>query len=126
MDGRGAPPVTALRFSAHQRYAVRRKASIHREGRRIGSGLLIELSQDGCRLGCLSDAAQDHVATLQLGDIVAITVDGAAAIEARVRWTGDGTLGLKLIRAFHRAELDRMIRTCRGEFDESEMREYGT
>ncbi|WP_207077789.1 hypothetical protein [Novosphingobium sp. KA1] len=116
----------ALRFSAHQRFAVRRKASIHRDGRRIGSGLLIELSQEGCRLGCLSEAAQDRMATLQLDDIVAIKVDGAAAIEARVRWTRDGTLGLKLIHAFHRAELDRMIRTCRGEFDESGQREYGT
>ncbi|WP_395330324.1 PilZ domain-containing protein [Novosphingobium sp. BL-8H] len=115
-----------LRYSAHQRYAVGRKASIHREGRRIGSGLLVELSQEGCRIGCLSDAGQNNVVALAIDDLVTIKVDGAAPIEARVRWTGGGTLGMKLLRALHRAELDLLVRTCRGEFDEPELREYGT
>lgn len=115
-----------LRYSAHQRYAVRRKATIHREGRRIGSGLLVELSQEGCRIGCLSDAGQSNIAALEIGELVVIKVDGAAPIEAHVRWTGGGTLGMKVVHAFHRAELDHLLRTCRGEFDEAEQREYGT
>ncbi len=115
-----------LRFSAHQRYAVRRKASIYREGRRIGSGLLVELSQEGCRIGCLSAAGQSNILTLENDDLVILKVEGTTPIEARVRWTGGGTLGMKLTSALHRAELDLLVRTCRGEFDEVELREYGT
>lgn len=115
-----------LRYSAFQRYAVSRKASIHREGRRIGSGLLVELSQEGCRIGCLSDAGQSNVPALAIDDLVTIKVAGAAPFEAFVRWTGGGTLGMKRVHALHRAELDLMVRTCRGEFDEADLREYGT
>ncbi|TCM17159.1 hypothetical protein EDF56_106275 [Novosphingobium sp. PhB165] len=115
-----------LRYSAHQRFAVRRKATIHHEGRRIGSGLLVELSQEGCRIGCLSDAGQSNVLALEISDQVVIKIDGAPPIEGRVRWTEGGILGVRLTHAFHRAELDSLIRTCRGEFDETEAREYGT
>lgn len=124
-DGRGALPVNTLRIRAHQRYAVRRRASILREGNLVGTGLLVEVSQQGCRLGCVMPV--DLVpADIANGDLLVVAADGAEPLDACVRWTGNGTLGFRLLQALHHHELDLLIRTCRGEFDTPEARDYGT
>lgn len=114
-----------LRIRAHQRYAVRREAVILRGTCRVGTGLLVEISQEGCRIGCVMPAAAmpDRI---ENGEVLVISPEGAEPFEARVRWSGNGTLGFRLVQAFHHHELDRLIRTCRGEFDAPEARDYGT
>ncbi|EQB17473.1 hypothetical protein [Novosphingobium lindaniclasticum] len=114
-----------LRIRAHQRYAVRRETRILRGLRLVGTGLLVEVSQEGCRIGCVmpADMLPEPV---ENGEMLVIAPEGAEPFEARVRWSGNGTLGFRLTRAFHHHELDRLIRTCRGEFDAPEAREYGT
>ncbi len=117
--------MNTLRIRAHQRYAVRRETHILRGSRDAGTGLLVEVSQEGCRIGCVvpADLLSDPIAN---GDVLVIAPEGAEPFEALVRWSGNGTLGFRLAQPFHHHELDRLIRTCRGEFDAPEARDYGT
>lgn len=114
-----------LRIRAHQRYAVRREVAILRGARRLGTGLLVEISQEGCRIGCVMPADM-FPEPIENGEVLVVAPEGADPFEGRVRWSGNGTLGFRLVRVFHHHELDRLIRTCRGEFDTPEAREYGT
>jgi hypothetical protein len=114
--------VPVLIIRAHKRFAVCRPARLRKPGRRFADGLLIELSLDGCRLGNVAAAAG-----FALGDAVVLRIDGAAPLEARVRWLGEGTIGLRFDRPLHVAALDALIRLCRGEQDAPSSRQaYGT
>ena len=103
--------MTVLIIRAHKRFAVCRKARLGGSADAV-HGLLVELSLDGCRLGNVD------VSAFTEQDVVIIHVEGAEPFRATVRWRGERTLGLRLVRPFHVAELDHLIRTCRGEFDE--------
>lgn len=91
----------------HQRFAVRRQASLHSTGRRRLNGLLVEVSLDGCRLG-IADGK-----VLPVGTIMTVRIDDFNDLKAEVRWSGNGYLGLRFIQALHVVDLDRLIRTCR-------------
>lgn len=104
--------MTVLTIRAHQRFAVRREAAIYRQGRKVGEGLLVELSLGGCRLGGVR-LAQSEDWPLAEGEAVVLIAEGAAPFEAYVRWTVNGTLGFRLKRPFRVAELDAMLRHCR-------------
>ncbi len=106
---------------AHKRFAVCRTASICAGRRKPLDALLIEVSLEGCRLSNLGNR------TYKIDELVTIRIDGFVDMDAQVRWLKDGFVGLRLVRALHNAELDRLIRLCRGEFDAPlEQRAYGT
>lgn len=104
---------------AHKRFAVCRKVTLRKPGRRGIEGLLIELSLDGCRV---SQAGAPGLFTLE--DAVILCVGGTGPIEARVRWLRDGAIGLRFAQPLHNAGLESLIRLCRGEADP--VAAYGT
>ena len=114
--------VSVLIIRAHKRFAVCRKARLRRPGKKAEEGLLIELSLEGCRISNLALQA------FAIDQTVLLRVDGARTVlEGRVRWLGDGTVGLRFLRPLHAAALDQLIRLCRGEADGvSPLRSYGT
>lgn len=104
---------TVLVIRAHKRFGVCRKARVLREGGDDIEALLIELSLEGCRLGNMAGT------DVELGDTLTVRIDGTDSFDGTVRWNGTGAIGLKLARPFHTAELDRLIRLCRGELDQA-------
>ena len=107
-----------LTIRAHRRFAVCRKARLRKPGRRAEEGLLIELSLDGCRISNVP------CETFTLDQTVTMRIDGAQPVEARIRWLGDRTVGLRFVRPLHTAALDGLIRLCRGETAEAPLRLY--
>lgn len=100
--------VTVFTIRAHKRFAVCRKVRLGKVKRRGIDGLLIELSLDGCRIS--HGGSPDSFA---LEDLVVLRIDGVAPIEARVRWSREGTVGLLFARPLHNAGLEDLIRLCR-------------
>lgn len=112
--------MTVLVIRAHKRFAVCRTARVSCGGW-TGEALVVELSLDGCRIGNLD------VGSFAPDAKVSIAPDGAEPFAATVRWLGDRAVGLRLARPFHVAELERMVRACRGEFDlPATSRAFGT
>jgi len=105
--------VTVLVIRAHKRYAVRQAASLAPGQSRRGpgakphSGLLIELSLEGCRLGQIDDS---QFAT---GQDVTLHVPGFKPRTAQVRWSHGNCVGLRFEAPLHVAELDSLVRACR-------------
>ena len=89
------------------RHAVRQVVSITDAHGNQQSALLIELSQDGCRL------SQLHAIALEDDQPLTISVAGTQDLNARVRWRRDATAGLLLDRPLHRAELAALVDRCR-------------
>ncbi|MCB2079259.1 MAG: hypothetical protein KDE55_16380 [Novosphingobium sp.] len=113
--------MNVLRIRAHKRFAVCRKVRLGMPAGRPTGALLIELSLAGCRISNVDTSR------LAEGDTVSLRPAGIAPFEGTVRWLGDGTAGLRLVRPFHIDELDTLIRWCRGEpLCGSEGRAYGT
>lgn len=114
--------MTVLTIRAHKRFAVCRKTRLRKSGKRGAEALLIELSLDGCRIGQVG-ASEDFA----IGDVLTLRVDGRAApLEGRVRWLGEGVIGLRFTCPLHNAALEALIRLCRGENDPPALRAYGT
>lgn len=107
-----------LTIRAHKRFAVCRKARLGKVGGRTEEGLLIELSLDGCRISNVP------CATFALDQAVTLCIEGAQPVEARIRWLGEGTAGLRFARPLHNAALDGLIRLCRGQAGETPLRLY--
>ncbi len=84
--------MTILTIRKHQRFAVRRKASLVAAGKRSRQALLVELCLDGCRLG--TTGSYDYA----MGETVKIRIGGFDDFRAEVRWTGDGYVGLRFAR----------------------------
>ena len=113
--------MTILAIRAHRRFAVCRRARVSGSGRRGSDALLIELSLDGCRIGNVDSAR------FAIDQVLRIAIDGDDAFDARVRWLGDRTLGLRFVKPMHVPALDRLIRLCRGEGESAgSARAYGT
>jgi len=101
--------MTVLVIREHSRFAVCKAAKVLRDGSLCPDVLLIELSLSGCRLGNVPDG------TLTPGETVEVQVDGAQPFSGTVRWTIDGSIGVKLARRLHIAELEELIRQCRDD-----------
>lgn len=111
--------MSILVIRQHARYAVCRKAQLARPDSKPVSGLLVELSLHGCRLGNINERR------FTLDETVTLKVPGFDGLEGQVRWIGDGVVGLRFRQAFRAAALERLIRACRGEApDEEPMRAY--
>lgn len=105
----GGLAVSILVIRQHARYGVCRKAQLSRPGGRAVSGLLVELSLHGGRLGNIDQSR------FSLDETVILKVPGFDGFEAQVRWIGDGVVGLRFRYPFHAGALERLIRACRGE-----------
>lgn len=103
--------MTVLVIREHSRFAVCNKASVRCDGRSGFDALVVELSLAGCRLGNVPDGM------LNPGESVSVEIEGAKAFDGAVRWTVDGSIGVKLDKRFHTFELDQLIHLCRGEAD---------
>lgn len=101
--------MTVLVIRAHKRFAVRRTVRIACMGETTASGLLIELSLQGCRISNIGRG------TFSPGECTSLAIDGFDPVPATIRWAHDGIVGLCFDRALHAPMLDRMIRACRGE-----------
>ncbi|MDD3799681.1 MAG: PilZ domain-containing protein [Novosphingobium sp.] len=99
--------MTVLYIRAHKRFAVRRMVRITGTAGDIASGLLIELSLQGCRISNLGRTA------FEIGQRVALEIDGYEPVSGAVRWAHDGLAGLRFDRSLHAGTLDRMIHSCR-------------
>lgn len=110
--------MSVLTIRAHKRFAVCQKARLRKPGRRAEEGLLIELSLEGCRISNLA------CETFTLGQTVTLRIEGAQLLEARIRWLGERTVGLRFVRPLHTAALDGLIRLCRGQPGEAPLRLY--
>lgn len=116
---RGRLAVSILVIRQHARYGVCRKAQLARPDGRAVSGLLVELSVHGCRLGNIDQSR------FTLDETVTLEIPGFDGFEAQVRWVGGGVVGLRFRHPFHIAALERLIRACRGETPrEAPMRAY--
>ena len=101
--------MSILIIRQHARYGVCRKAQLARPEQGAVSGLLVELSLHGCRLGNIDERrfSLDETVTLKVPDF-----DG---FEGQVRWVGQGMVGLRFHAPLHAPALERLIRACRGE-----------
>jgi hypothetical protein len=117
----GAKPMTILTIRKHQRFAVRREAGLQIKGRASRTGLLVELSLEGCRMSIVG------AAKFAVGQTVKVNVAGYGALKAQVRWSDTGVLGMRFDQPLHVAELNELLAACRPEFaNDSLVRAYGT
>lgn len=112
----GAEPMTVLTIRSHRRYAVRQTVRLRKPGARAASGLLIELSAEGCRISNVERGRYE------IGEPIMLEVEDLR-FPALVRWAHDGIVGLRLHAALHPHELADLIARGRGRDD---MPRYGT
>ncbi|OCC22772.1 hypothetical protein MB02_15295 [Croceicoccus estronivorus] len=100
--------MTVLYIRAHKRFAVRRMVSLSRSDCNAISGLLIELSLQGCRISNLGQSVE-----FETGQLVTLEIDGFDPITGAVRWAHDGLAGLRFDQSLHPNTLENLIRHCR-------------
>lgn len=98
-----------LTIRAHKRYAVRQSICLRSplDGRYC-SGLLVELSSEGCRVSGLTDS--DFLAD----DEIIVEHDGMK-LPGRIRWIEAGVAGVRLARLMMAKELSVHLTHLRGE-----------
>ena len=109
LGAKGGNVVSILVIRQHARYGVCRKAQLARPERRSVSGLLVELSLHGCRLGNIDERR------FSLDEMVTLKVPEFDGFEGQVRWVGQGMVGLRFHSPLRAPALERLIRACRGE-----------
>ena len=113
--------MTILIIRKHQRFAVRHQVSLVCAEVRPRSGLLVEVSLEGCRLALSGSNA------IAVEQPVSVRIGGFGTVKATVRWTGDGFVGLRFDAPLHNAELGQLIEVCRPmPGSEETLRAYGT
>ena len=116
--------MTILIIRKHQRFAVRHQVSLVGAEVRPRSGLLVEVSLEGCRLALSGSNASNAIAVEQP---VSVRIGGFGTVKATVRWAGDGSVGLRFDAPLHNAELGQLIEVCRPmPGSEETLRAYGT
>jgi len=91
-----------------RRFAVKRTVGLcPRDGGEPASGLMIELSSEGCRVSKLgySDFSEGEEVTVSLGE--------KAALAGFIRWAHDGLAGVRFSEALHAAELSELVESSR-------------
>ena len=82
--------------------------------------MLVEVSLEGGRLSLSGSSA------FVVEQPVMVRIGGFGNVQARVRWAGEGFVGLRFDAPLHNAELDLLLQACRPEFaQDSTMRAYG-
>jgi hypothetical protein len=99
--------MTVLTIRKHSRFAVRQSVTLQGEDGRSHKGLLVELSQGGCRLGMPGNRNFTH------NQPVTARIPGYGTLRATVSWTKDEFVGLHFVFALHHHELVQLIQMCR-------------
>lgn len=99
--------MTVLRIRTTRRFAVRSSARLKPGRGKHASGLLIELSLDGCRISNI-----DH-ARFTVGENARIELDGFEPLDCLVRWSQDGFVGLRFSRSLSAGLLETLLTSCR-------------
>jgi len=94
--------MTVLTIRACKRYATRQSVRLRENRGKAVSGLLIELSSEGCRISNLGGAS------FTVGQPVTLEIGGQDHA-GHVRWARDGVAGLRLDRALHTYELSSIL-----------------
>ena len=108
--------MTVLTIRSHKRYAVRQAIRLRQTGAKPVSGLMIELSSEGCRISNLGRPG------FAVGEPVSVEVDGIE-LTGKLRWMHDGIAGVRLDTALFSNQLAELIARGRGEAGELR---YGT
>ena len=102
--------VRAIRL--HQRFAVRRKVlSVRGRGRPV-EGLLVELSLNGCRVSGLGR----HRFVME--GPIRVILPGFVPLEGKVRWLGEGTVGVRFVQPLTTAGLAELLSAARDPLPE--------
>jgi hypothetical protein len=111
----GVRAVSVLVIRSHKRFAVRRPVTLREDSGGKRGGLMIELSNEGCRISGVDSLRYtvDQTVVLDLGD---------EKLGGRVRWAHDGFVGVKFAIALRPAELGAMLEASRSAPE----RRYGT
>ena len=107
--------MSVLAIRSHKRFAVRRPVTLREETGGKRGGLMIELSNEGCRISGVNSLAYtaDQPITLDFGE---------ERLAGRVRWAHDGFVGVKFDTALRPAAFDAMLEASRMPPE----RRYGT
>lgn len=97
--------MSILVIRTSKRFAVCRPAKVG-TGAKPLKGLLIELSQEGCRISNIA-------AGFETGQLTTIRIDGFPPMDGTVRWARDGSVGLRFTTPLHKPALDSLIAACR-------------
>ena len=99
--------MSVLTIRSHRRYAVRQQVRLGKPGATPATGLMIELSSEGCRISNLGrcDYEIGEKVTVELGDL---------SFAGRIRWAHDGIAGVRLDQPLYPNELGTLIARDRG------------
>lgn len=111
--------MNVLTIRKHSRFAVRHEVTLHGEDQRPYPGLLVEVSQGGCRV------ALPGSRTFAAEQPVTVRIPGFGGLRGSVSWTKDGFVGIHFVFVLHHDELDDLIGTCRAAPGTGE-RAFGT
>jgi hypothetical protein len=108
-----------LTIRAHKRYSVRHVVELlgALDGNRR-SGLMIELSSEGCRISGLGGCG------LAPGDAVAVECEGME-LAGRICWVHSGIAGVRLDRPLTARELSAQLASLRGEASRPDTTAWG-
>jgi hypothetical protein len=108
--------MSVLTIRTHRRYAVRQEVEVGKACGACETGLLIELSSEGCRISNLGRGGYS------IGDEVTLDL-GDRRLPGKIRWAHDGIAGVRLDSALFGHELNAIV--ARGRED-SPLARYGT
>ena len=100
--------MTVLVIRASKRFAVCKSVKLRASHKGPRSGLMIDLSLEGCRISQLG-----RNTSLETGAEVMLDLGQGQQLPAVVRWSHDGQAGLRLLKPLHRPELSALIEHCR-------------
>jgi hypothetical protein len=111
--------MTVLTIRTNKRYAVRQSVRLAKPDAQPVSGLMIELSSEGCRISNLGRPG------FVIGEPVTVEIEDRK-FHGRIRWCHDGIAGVRLDTALYTNQLSELITLGRGECPVGEVRRYGT
>lgn len=109
--------MTVLTIRSHSRFALRQPLQLRRDGAPAAEGLMIELSAEGCRISGLKGQRP------AIDQAIEIVLDHGTRLCGHVRWSNDGTVGVRLDTALTNADLAEVLSHSRGPV---QVRRYGS
>ena len=108
--------MSILVIRKHQRFAVRQSACLEWAGCPPCTGLLVEVSLDGCRFSVTGTGE------LAIGQKVMLRIDSMTDRSAQIRWFDDKSIGLLFDQPLHNAEIGALLRDFRCETESQNLR----
>lgn len=97
------PAMSVLAIRTARRFAVRDSVTLRDAGGRCISGLMIELSAEGCRISGLNST------DFAIEDAVTLIGSCGRELPGLVRWAHSGKLGLRFDEALHQMDLAAIV-----------------